>query len=182
MFTTHGLPFSITCDNAPQLVSQEMKNYLKDKGIEQNLCTPYFPQANGEVERQNRSLLKAIRTLQVEKADWRKEIDSYLLAYRSTPHTVTGKSPAELMFQRKLRTKLPYLMDVETDLTGVRDRDNLEKEKGKQYADQKRAAVPSNIHPGDKVLLEQKHENKLSTRYEPEPYMVKNKIGNQVIM
>ena len=36
----------------------------------------YFPQANGEVERQNRSLLKAIRTLQVEKADWRKEIDS----------------------------------------------------------------------------------------------------------
>ena len=90
MFTTHGLPFSITCDNAPQLVSQEMKNYLKDKGIEQNLCTAYFPQAIGEVERQNRSLLKAIRTLQVEKADWRKEIDSYLLAYRSTPHTVTG--------------------------------------------------------------------------------------------
>ena len=35
MFTTHGLPFSITCDNAPQLVSQEMKKYLKDKGIEQ---------------------------------------------------------------------------------------------------------------------------------------------------
>ena len=107
MFKTHGLPFSITCDNAPQLVSQEMKNYLKDKGIEQNLCTPYFPQANGDVERQNRSILKAIRTLQVEKADWRKEIDSYLLAYRSTPHTVTGKSPAELMFQRKLKTKLP---------------------------------------------------------------------------
>ena len=74
--------------------------------------------------------MKAIRTLQVEKVDWRKEIDSYLLAYRSTPHTVTGKSPAELMFQRKLRTKLPYLMDIETDLTGGRNRDNLEKEKG----------------------------------------------------
>ena len=43
---------------------------------------------------------------------------------------MTGKSPAELMFQRKLGTKLPYLMDIETDLTGVRDRDSLEKEKG----------------------------------------------------
>ena len=32
------------------------------------------------------------------------------------------------------------------------------------------------------MLLEQKHENKLSTRYEPDPYMVRNKIGNQVIM
>ena len=58
---------------------------------------------------------------------------------------MTGKSPAELMFQRKLRTKLPYLMDIESDLTGVRDRDNLEKGKGKRYADQKRAAIPSNI-------------------------------------
>ena len=27
-----------------------------------------------------------------------------------------------------------------------------------------------------------KHENKLSTRYEPELYMVRNEIGNQVIM
>ena len=32
------------------------------------------------------------------------------------------------------------------------------------------------------MLLEQKHENKLSTRYEPEPYMVRNKVGNQVKM
>ena len=73
-------------------------------------------------------------------------------------------------------------MDIETDLTGVCDRDSLEKEKGKQYAHQTRAAIPSTIHPGDKVLLEQKHENKLSTCYQPEPYMVRNKIGNQVIM
>ena len=73
-------------------------------------------------------------------------------------------------------------MDTETDLIGVRDKDSSEKEKGIQYADQKRAAVPSNIRTGDQVLLEQKHENKLSIRFEHEPYMVKTKVGNQVVM
>ena len=29
--------------------------------------------------------------------------------YRSTPHSTTGVSPAELLFNRKLRTKLPQL-------------------------------------------------------------------------
>ncbi|MCG8048362.1 MAG: DDE-type integrase/transposase/recombinase [Candidatus Thiodiazotropha taylori] len=182
MFCTHGLPLSVTCDNAPQLVSEEMKDYLKHNGIQQHLVTPYYAQANGEVERQNRSLLKAIKTLQIEKGDWRKELDKYLLSYRATPHSCTQKSPAEMMFKRKIRTKLPYLVDIETDLIGVRDRDSSEKEKGKQYADQKRSAEPSNISSGDKVLLEQKHENKLSTRFEQEPYLVRKKIGNQVVM
>ena len=182
MFTTFGLPLSITSDQGPQIVSREFKDYLKDNGIEQHLSTPYYPQRNGEVERQNRSLLKAIKTAQIEKGDWKKEIDTYLLAYRTTPHTVTNMSPAELMFSRKLRTKLPYLPDTETDKIGVEDRDSLEKEKGKQYADMKRGAVPSDIVRGDRVLLEQRHKDKLSTWFETEPYTVTNKYGNQVIL
>ena len=31
------------------------------------------------------------------------------MAYRSTPHFVTGRSPAELLFNRQIRTKLPEL-------------------------------------------------------------------------
>ena len=31
----------------------------------------------------------------------------YLLAYRSTPHTRTGVSPAELLYGRKILTKMP---------------------------------------------------------------------------
>ena len=33
----------------------------------------------------------------------------FLLGYRSTPHTATGVSPAELPFRRKLRTHLSLL-------------------------------------------------------------------------
>ena len=48
-----------------------------------------MPQALGEVERQNRSLLKAMRIAQATGKAWRKKLNKFLLAYRSNPHTVT---------------------------------------------------------------------------------------------
>ena len=57
--------------------------------------TPLWPSANGEVERENRSLLKAMGVSQAK-------VNKFLLAYRSTNHSTTGVSPAELLFRRKL--------------------------------------------------------------------------------
>ena len=82
-------------------------------GIEHRLTTPLWPRANGEVERRNRSLLKVMRVDHAEKRDWGLELNKYLLAYRSTPHITTGQSPAELLFGRKLSTKLPEVVGLE---------------------------------------------------------------------
>ena len=46
-------------DSGAQFVSDEMEKYFQDNGIEHRTSTPLWPQANGEVERQNRSLLKS---------------------------------------------------------------------------------------------------------------------------
>ena len=46
--------------------------------------TPLWLQANGEVERQNHMLLKAIRIAHAQGQDLRKELRTFLLAYRST--------------------------------------------------------------------------------------------------
>ena len=45
----------------------------------------------------------------------REELNRFLLAYRSMPHSTTGKSPAELLFRRKLTTKMPDLVNVEEE-------------------------------------------------------------------
>ena len=57
-------------------------------------------------------------------------MDDFLMMYRSTPHSTTGVSPAELLFGRKIRTKLPQLQEFTCD-DEVRDCDNERKEKGK---------------------------------------------------
>jgi len=51
--------------------------------------------------------------------------------YRSTPHTVTGVSPAELLFRRKLKTKLPEIEESVFIEQEVKERDAWRKEKGK---------------------------------------------------
>ena len=47
IFMIHGLPLSVTSDNGP------FERYLEGCGIEHTKTIPLWPQANGEVERQN---------------------------------------------------------------------------------------------------------------------------------
>ena len=101
IFAVHGNPESLKTDNGSQFTSTEFASFLKENDIYHLTSTPFWPQANGEVERQNRSLLKAIKMAQVEKKDWKREMLKFLLAYRSTPHSTTGVTPAELLFRRK---------------------------------------------------------------------------------
>jgi len=104
--------------------------------------------ANGEVERQNASLMKRIRIAQAEGVDWKKELRRYVTKYRSIDHTTTGKSPAELLFNRKMRGKLPELhADCRLDLE-TRDRDTEVKAKTKAYADKAANAKPSDNYSG----------------------------------
>jgi len=73
------------------------ERYLEDNGIKHR-TRPLWPQANGEEGRQKTSLLKMKETAQAERIEWKKEVCKYLVACRSTPHTTTCVSPAELLF------------------------------------------------------------------------------------
>ena len=135
---------------------------------------PLWPQANGHVERQNRTLLKSLKVAHVEGKNWREELQKFLLAYRTTPQTSTGVTPASLMFGRELKTKLPELRCADNLLDeGVRDRDWNHKLIHKEYADTKRGAAESPVAPGDLVLLKNtKTSGKLEANFESEPYTV----------
>ena len=133
---------SIKADNGPQFVSQGFEVFLKDNNIEHRTSTPLWPQANGEVERQNRILLKAMRVTHNEGRDWPKELQKFLLGYRNTPHTTTGVSPAKLLFGRESRSKLPSVEELRSASNDgeVLDRDRERKQKGKDCADNLRGA------------------------------------------
>ena len=182
IFCRHGLPFTIKSDNGPQFKSEEFSDYCERNGIEHLRVTAKWAQANGEVERQNSSLLKRIQIAQAQGLDWRRELRKYVAKYRGITHSTTGRSPAELLFNRRIRGKLPDLTGYSREDTEVADRDAEMKGKSKLYADDRRNAKMSNVDLGDVVLVKQDKLNKFSTTFKSDPHTVVKKSGNQVVV
>ncbi|XP_055609554.1 uncharacterized protein K02A2.6-like [Uranotaenia lowii] len=180
IFSRHGIPVTLTADNAPQLSEdcELFSKFCKDFGILLINTIPYWPQMNGEVERQNRTILKRLQFAQELGQDWRRELQKFLLTYRAASHSTTGRSPAELLFGRKIRTKLPLMVSSRDD-EELRDRDAMVKQKGKEYSDKHRNAQESEVSVGDRVLMKRfKKDNKLSTPFSNEEYVVLTKTGS----
>lgn len=112
-FARYGVPVGLRTENGSNLALEEMEKYLEEMDIVHHHTTSFWPRADSEVERENRSLLKAMRLFQAEGKNWHAELNRFSLAYQSTNQTPTGVSPAELFFRKKLTTKLPELKEVD---------------------------------------------------------------------
>ena len=66
IFSRYGFPFTLKSDNGPQFCCAEFEKFLSDHGIEHLTSPPLWPQANGHVERQHRTLLKTLKVAHVE--------------------------------------------------------------------------------------------------------------------
>ncbi|CAB4025728.1 Transposon Ty3-G Gag-Pol poly, partial [Paramuricea clavata] len=70
---------------------------------------PYWPRANGEVERFMRAVKKVIKAAVMENKVWKQEMQKFLRNYRATPHTSTKTPPATALFGRPMKTRLPQI-------------------------------------------------------------------------
>ena len=185
-FARHGVPKSLRTDNGPQFVSVEFADLLTSYGVSHVRTTPLWPRANGEVERQNATLLKAIRAAQVEGKEWQRELQVFLLAYRTTPHSVTGVAPADLLFNRRVRSKLPQVQ-MPTDATPatqrVQDLDAEQKQARNDSANSPATTHKSNIGIGSRVLLQRSNRrNKTESTFHHEPFTVTRRHHDQVVL
>lgn len=185
IFSRLGYPVSITADNGKQFVSEEFREYCRECNIRLYNTVPYWPQMNGEVERQNRDILKRLRISQIERKDTKECLYEYLMMYNSTPHSVTGRTPSELFFQRQNRDKIPSLESTSEKIndSDVRDRDRIQKEIGKEFGDRKRKAVDSEIMEGDKVYVKNMEKtNKLTSNFNQTQYTVGSTNGGDCVV
>ncbi|XP_055527961.1 uncharacterized protein K02A2.6-like [Wyeomyia smithii] len=183
-FCRYGIPETMRTDNGPQFVSELLNKFCTEHGIKLVRTTPYWPQANGEVERANRALKKRLQISQESTdADWRWDLRTYLLLYNSTPHSTTGVAPSALMFGRVLRDKLPSISLTSEQYEDIQDRDRERKLTEAEYADKRRHAQPSSLNPGDLVVAKRMmKENKLASNFSPEELVVVEKSGQDVTL
>ena len=104
VFNYFDLPECLHTDRGAQFESQLMEELCTVWGIQKTRTTPYHPQGNGVVERGNKDLGDALRSLLLnrDESDWDILLPQIMRSIRSTPHSITGETPNFLMFGREL--------------------------------------------------------------------------------
>jgi ribonuclease HI len=94
-----GIPRVLISDNGKQFDNGHFREICSQLNIKNHYSSPRHPQANGQVEVTNRTLLKQIKTrLEGAKGMWVEELPSVLWAYRTTVRTPTRETPFKLTF------------------------------------------------------------------------------------
>ncbi len=163
-FARHGNPVTLVSDGAPNLVSDEFSNFLKQHCITHNNSSAYFPQSNGMVERSVQTCKKIIMKANESGSD----IYKALMAYRSCP-LACGLSPAQLFLGRRIRGTLPISTPlIETSSQNYSRNFKKEREHYKQYFDRRSKSLKPLI-PNQKVRV----YNTLSKTWPEEGYVVR---------
>ena len=181
IFSTHGIPETLSTDNGPSYLSDGLKGYAREMGFELDPVTPKDPQSNSFAENFVKSLCKLIHASIAENKDPKKELNRFLLHYRATPHLTTGRSPAEMLFNRKIKTKLPTFphYDESKERKDIRENHDKRKSRQKHYFDKRRRATKKPINVGDKVLVRQE-KSTTKPPFNPVPLKVTSVQGNRV--
>ena len=107
-FSYLGLPEVIVSDNAGTFTSAEFAEFLEQNGVRHIRSPPYHPASNGLAERAVQTFKEGLKRFKTGTLSAR--LSRFLLWYRITPHSTTGLSLSELMWGRRLRSKLDLLL------------------------------------------------------------------------
>ena len=95
----YGIPRVLVSDNGKQFDNSAFRDFCLELGIKNHYSSPAHPQANGQVEVTNQTLLKIIKTrLEGAKGIWLDELPSVLWAYRAIARTPTRETPFRLAY------------------------------------------------------------------------------------
>lgn len=144
VFATHGIPDIIVSDNGTAFTSATFQQFLQRNQIRGIRVPPYHPASNGAAERIVQLAKNKLK--KSTSGDFQTQIHRMLFQYRTTPHSLTGRTPAELLMGRTLRIPLKALCpDHRGDVVLKQLKQKLHQDKGAR-----RDQLPQ---PGSHVLV-----------------------------
>ena len=114
LFVRQGLPCVIVSDNGPQFRSEEFSQFLRRNGVKHVTSAPYHPQSNGQVERLVHRFKQSYEEI---SGSCEQKVDQFLMKYRTTMHSTTGKTQSDLLYGRNMRTRLDPLKPLASHMT-----------------------------------------------------------------
>ena len=127
-------------DNGTCFTSSEFQMFLRQNGVKHLLSAPYHPPTNGLAEQAVQVVKQGLK-----KVHTGSRIATVFFAYRLTPQTTTKTSPSELLFGRRLRSRLDLLKPN----TAVR----VELEQSKQVEQREKRSRERHFEVGDSVCV-----------------------------
>ena len=107
IFAQFGLPSVIVTDNGRNFTSGEFNTFLSRNGIKHLLSSPYHPSSNGLAERAVQSFKQSM--LKVKEGSVLDKVSQVLFYSHITPHSTTGQTPAELLQNRQLKSRMDLI-------------------------------------------------------------------------
>ena len=106
LFQDVGVPVRLRTDGGPQFSSSAFRSFMKRWGINHVLSSPRYPQSNEHSEAFVKKAKHLIAKVCTASGDDDDAFDRGLLELRNTPRP-DGRSPAQVLFGRRLRTAVP---------------------------------------------------------------------------
>ena len=98
-FRIHGLPRDVVSDRGPQFTSTFWKEFCQLLGATVSLSSGFHPQSNGQSERANQELEKALRCMASSNPRaWAKQLTWVEYAHNSLTCSATGMSPFQCVY------------------------------------------------------------------------------------
>ena len=198
-FGLFGAPAYLVSDQGKTFMGHVITHLCELYGVQKLRTSPYHAQTNGQVERMNQMIIRMIGKLEEDKkACWSEHLPELLMAYNATCSAVTGYSPYYLLFGRRPRIPVDYLVPTLCDsphqtkmevsvaamqrrlkeaFTVVRRLTSEDAAKQCRYYDQKAGAVA--LQPGDVVMVRTDGfmgKRKVKDRWEDGGFVVESQL------
>jgi hypothetical protein len=193
----HEVPRSIVSDRGSQFTAQFWKSLHGSLGTSLDYSSAFHPQTDGQTERVNQVLEDLLRACVLTyNTDWEKSLPYAEFSYNNSYQDSLKMAPFEALYGRKCRTPLMWsevgertffgpstIVEVEENVTKVRENMKIAQRRQKSYADRKRKDV--SIDVGEHVYLKVSPlrgtkrfhvKGKLFPRYVG-PYSIVKRIG-----
>ncbi|MCO5564752.1 hypothetical protein L7F22_018420 [Adiantum nelumboides] len=99
IITRFGCPFEIVSDNGTHFINEVIKELTSNFMISHHKSTPYYPQANGQAESTNKTLISVLtKTVEAHRTDWDLKLTSVLWAYRTAYKVAINCTPFKMVY------------------------------------------------------------------------------------